>query len=131
MVQHRASGDPVLVADIEKEIVRVQSLSLEDVRSLWQTTFKNGVPKALSRDLLVRMLAWHIQEQAFGGHDRAMLKILASYAKSTPDTPRARRLKAGASSRPPTMTGEYPVHPWTAQPFRRSSQKSKPARSTS
>ena len=41
------------------------------------------------------MLAWHIQEQAFGGHDRATLKILASYAKSVPDTPRARRLKPG------------------------------------
>jgi len=27
------------------------------------------------------MLAWNIQEQAFGGHDRATLKILASYAR--------------------------------------------------
>ncbi len=94
-VQQRTGHNPAPVAHIENEIERIQTLGLDDVRSLWQQTFKKSVPKALSRDLLVRMLAWHIQEQAFGGHDRATLKILASYAKSAPDAQRTRRLKPG------------------------------------
>ena len=94
-VQQRTGAALASVADIENEIERIQTLGLDDVRSLWQQTLKKGVPKALSRDLLVRMLAWHIQEQAFGGHDRATLKILAGYAKSTPDAPRKRHLKPG------------------------------------
>jgi len=93
--QQRPDANPAPVADIEKEIERIQSLGLDDVRSLWQQTFRKSVPKALTRDLLVRMLAWHIQEQAFGGHDRATLKILASYAKGAPDAQRTRRLKPG------------------------------------
>ena len=82
-------------AAIEEGIGRLQQSSLADLRTLWTKTFKKPVPKALTRDLLVRMLAWHIQEQAFGGHDRAILKILASYAKGTPGGPRPRRLKPG------------------------------------
>jgi len=59
--QQRPDANPAPVADIEKEIERIQSLGLDDVRSLWQQTFRKSVPKALTRDLLVRMLAWHIQ----------------------------------------------------------------------
>lgn len=94
-VQERTGASPAPAADIEGEIERIQTLGLDDVRRLWQQTFKKSSPKALSRDLLVRMLAWHIQEQAFGGHDRTTLKILASYAKGAPDAPRKRRLKPG------------------------------------
>jgi hypothetical protein len=94
-IQQRTGANPVPVADIEKEIERIQTLGLVDVKNLWQRIFRKSVPKALSRDLLNRMLAWHIQEQAFGGHDRATLKILASYAKGAPDAPRTRRLKPG------------------------------------
>jgi hypothetical protein len=94
-VQQQTGTNPTSVTDIEYEIERIQTLGLDDVRRRWQQTFKKGVPKALSRDLLVRMLAWHIQEQTFGGHDRATLKILAGYAKSAPDAQRRRRLKPG------------------------------------
>ena len=80
---------------IELEIARIQELSLADLRMFWSQTFNKPAPKALSRDMLVRTLAWHIQEQAFGGHDRAILKILASYAKGVPGGARARRLKPG------------------------------------
>ena len=80
---------------VELEISRIQLLKPDEVRALWRSTFKKDLPKALTRDLLVRTLAWHIQERAFGGHDRATLQLLASFAKGRPDTQKTRRLKPG------------------------------------
>lgn len=80
---------------VEAEILRIQMLKTDAVRSLWRDTFKRDVPKALTRDLLVRTLCWHIQEKALGGHDRATLQIFASYAKGRADAQKVRRLKPG------------------------------------
>jgi hypothetical protein len=83
-------------AVVEVEISRIQTLKPDEVRALWRNTFKKEVPKALTRDLLVRTLCWHIQEKTFGGHSPAILKLLASYAKGRPGAAdRLRRLKPG------------------------------------
>jgi hypothetical protein len=64
---------------------------------VWREAFKKEVPKALTRDLLVRTLCWHIQEKAFGSHSPAIFKLLAGYAKGKPiEADRLRRLKPGA-----------------------------------
>lgn len=82
--------------EIESEIARIQSLNIDQMRSLWTATFNRGAPPALTKDLLARMLAWHIQEQAFGGIDRATLKILEIYVHGRPaESERVSRLKAG------------------------------------
>jgi hypothetical protein len=92
-MQTELSGATVTV---EAEISRIQVLKPDEVRALWRETFKKEVPKALTRDLLVRTLCWHIQEKAFGGHSPAILKLLASYAKGRPsEADRLRRLKPG------------------------------------
>ena len=89
-------SNPAVVAAVEAEIERVQSLGLHAVRDLWRTAFGKDVPKALTRDLLLRMLAWHTQERAFGGHDRATLKVLESYARGRPgEAKKVRYLKPG------------------------------------
>src|SRR5471032_3189336 len=77
----RNTASPDVVATIAAEIECIRSLELGEVRALWRKTFKRDVPKALTRDLLVRMLAWNIQEQAFGGHDRATQIIPRNYAR--------------------------------------------------
>ena len=92
--QQRAAA-PVDAAAVEAEIERIQSLRPEEVRLLWRDTFQRDVPKALTRDLLVRTLCWHIQEKAFGGHSPAMLKLLTGYAKGRPQVDRLARLKPG------------------------------------
>ena len=88
--RQRNAADPAAIAGIESEIQQIQSLSLDEARGQWRGTFKKVVPKALTRDLLLWMLTWHIQEQAFGGHDRATLQLLNSYAKGRPDGRRSR-----------------------------------------
>ena len=91
-MQNGLSG---VITSVEAEISRIQTLKPDAVRAQWCGTFKRHVPKGLTRDLLVRILCWHIQEKAFGGHDRATLQILAGYAKGKPDAQKARRLKPG------------------------------------
>jgi Protein of unknown function (DUF2924) len=83
-------------SSVDAEISRLQTLKPDDVKKLWRETFKQEVPKALTRDLLVRILCWRIQERALGGHGPAILKLLASYTKGKPaESDRLRRLKPG------------------------------------
>jgi hypothetical protein len=91
-----AAPDPDTVVSIESETARILTLKPNEVRALWRDTFKKEIPKAMTRDLLVRILGWHMQERAFGGHSPAMLKLLAGYARGRPgDADRLRRLKPG------------------------------------
>lgn len=74
----RSNANP---ASIRKEIERLQSLDLESLRITWRSKFKRA-GQGLSRDILLRMLIWRIQEQAFGGYDRATEAVLNRYAGS-------------------------------------------------
>ena len=60
---------------VEPEIERLQSLNLDELRDAWRAAFKKEYG-GLSRDLLLRMLVWKVQERAFGGHDKAAKKAL-------------------------------------------------------
>jgi len=67
--------------NIEAEIARIRSLTIEDLRSLWRTTFRSAPPVAFTKDLLGRDIAYCIQEKAYGGLDRATLKLLEGLAR--------------------------------------------------
>jgi DUF2924 family protein len=83
-------------AAIEAEIERVRSLGLDEVRDQYRITFRSAPPRALTKDLIGRMIAWRIQEQAYGGLDRATLKLLGEYARGKAGTvDGTRRLKPG------------------------------------
>src|SRR5437660_10763098 len=86
----RRSIDP---AAIEAEIARIRSLSPDALRRHWRVIFGRTPPAALSKDLLGRMIAWRLQERAFGGLDRESLKFLDGLAREG-GSPR-RQLKAG------------------------------------
>lgn len=81
-----------------QKIERISGLDLAGVRALWRATFRKKVPCALTRDLLVRQLAWYIQEKAFGGYDAATLRLLDAYGRQDADkVVLFRRLKPGTS----------------------------------
>ena len=81
---------------IEAEIERVRSLGLDELRELWRAIFGTTFPPALTKDLLARMIAHRMQEQAFGGLDRATVKLLDEVARGNdPDVIHSRRLKTG------------------------------------
>ena len=49
------------------KIAELEALDRPDLCARWKETFKRPAPKKISRDLLLRALAYHVQEQAEGG----------------------------------------------------------------
>jgi hypothetical protein len=81
---------------IEAEIDLIRSLGLDGLRSRWRMTFGFPPPAALTKDLIARMIAYRLQEEAFGGLDRATVKLLDAYARGDKvRTELMRRLKPG------------------------------------
>jgi len=84
------STDP---AAIEAEITHLRSLARDALRRHWRVIFGRTPPADLSKDLLRRMIAYRLQERAFGGLDRESLRFLHALARHD-GSPR-RRLKPG------------------------------------
>jgi hypothetical protein len=83
-------------AELEAEIEQIRSLPIDAVRALWRQTFKLQPPVALGKDMLGRMIAYHIQEKALGGLSRATLRFLDDFERGKPVIETAhRRLKPG------------------------------------
>jgi hypothetical protein len=80
-------------AALEAEIAHLRSLTLDALRRRWRAMFGRTPPAGLSKDLLGRMIAWRMQEQAFGGLDRESLRFLDGLARHG-GSPR-RQLKPG------------------------------------
>jgi hypothetical protein len=70
-------------AAVEAEIARIPSLARDALRRRWRAAFGRTPPAALSKDLLGRMLAFRLQERAFGGLDRESLRLLDGFARHT------------------------------------------------
>ncbi len=83
--------------DIALEIDRLATLPVAGLRKAWEAEFGKAPPKALWRDLLLRMLAWRLQEKALGGHDKATLRLLDSCAGKGENGQFHERLKPGTA----------------------------------
>src|SRR5829696_5915138 len=82
-------------AAIEAEIDRIRSLGIDALRRRWRPTFGASPPKALTKNIMGRMIAYRIQEDAFGGLDRETAKLLDRLARGEKPSELNRRLKAG------------------------------------
>src|ERR1700674_2673878 len=67
---------PVDRAQIEAEIDQIRSLGLDALRKRWTTAFGTAPPAGLTKDIIARMIAYRIQEQAYGGHKREVARLL-------------------------------------------------------
>jgi hypothetical protein len=87
-------------SDVANRLARFETLDLSAMRQEWRRLYRTEPPR-LSRDLMMRALAYRVQEIAFGGLSKATLRRLASLAAefesdgriATPDQP---RIKPGA-----------------------------------
>jgi Protein of unknown function (DUF2924) len=83
-------------AAIQAEIRRIRSLGLDELRTLWRATLRSSLPPALSKGLVARFLCWRIQEQALGGLDADIAKLLDNLARGNKrGADGSRRLKPG------------------------------------
>jgi hypothetical protein len=88
----RRTVDP---AAIEAEIDHVRSLGIDVLRQRWRSTFGATPPPGLPKDIMSRMIAYRIQEEAFGGLDRKLVKLLERPASGEKPREFDRRLKPG------------------------------------
>jgi hypothetical protein len=91
---------PSDVAAIEAEVEQLRSMPIVELRARWRAKFKSEPPKAFGPDLLRRSIAYRIQEDAYGGLDRATARLLKQlmeqFAKSSGRIVLPRRIKSGA-----------------------------------
>jgi hypothetical protein len=62
-----AVGSPGEGSDIETRIIGLEALTTADLQIEWRRLYRAMPPTRLSRDLLIRGVAYRVQEQAHGG----------------------------------------------------------------
>lgn len=85
---------------LAEAIATLQSLTNDDLRQRWAEIFRSPPPKHISRDLLLRGIAYRIQEKALGGlkpaTKRRLLKLAEQrQAGDRPQGPTAQRVNPG------------------------------------
>ena len=68
------------ITAVERQIAGLANRSTQDLRVAWRQLHRTGPPLGLSRDLMIRALAHQLQEQSYGGVDRALRRRLQSLA---------------------------------------------------
>jgi hypothetical protein len=80
--------------DLDAELVRIASLTTEQLRAEWRTTMGFDPPPSLSRDLIARVLSHRLQEKALGSLSPQLQKTLDASGKG--EQPSQQRIKPGS-----------------------------------
>jgi hypothetical protein len=65
----------VWIQQVNDQVRRLEGLTLAGLRAAWQARY-GPAPRIQSPDMLRRMLAWRIQEEAFGGISRETRQLI-------------------------------------------------------
>jgi hypothetical protein len=86
---------PIDAPALDAEIDRVRSLGIEALRSRWRFVFGAKPPAGLTKDIIGRMIAYRVQEDALGGLDKETTKLLDRLGRGGKSGAKDRRLKPG------------------------------------
>jgi hypothetical protein len=75
--QSAVANVPSDAIDIAAELTRLESLTNFELRREWRRLHGMQPPKSLSRDLILRGITYKIQERAFGGLCKSVLRKLS------------------------------------------------------
>ena len=65
-----------LHTDLEAKLIAIEKLGLPELRAEWRRLYRKPPPHRLSRDLLIRGIAYKIQEAVHGGLSKPTLRRL-------------------------------------------------------
>jgi hypothetical protein len=68
---------------VEAEVAGLLDRSTQELRLVWRQLHRAGPPVGLSRDLLIRALAYDLQERTHGGASAALRRRLQSLAEAS------------------------------------------------
>jgi len=70
--------------DVAAELSRLEGLTNFELRDEWRRLHGTQPPKSLSRDLLLRGITYKIQERAFGGLSKSVIRRLSGAMAEAP-----------------------------------------------
>src|SRR5437763_9159652 len=76
--EHESLG----LVEVEPEIAGLLDRSTDELRLVWRQLHRAGPPVGLSRDLLIRALAYDLQKRTHGGASAALRRRLQSLAEA-------------------------------------------------
>lgn len=68
--------------DVEQAIAQLAELGAWELRNTWRRLYRRAPPMRISRDLLLRGIAYRLQEQAFGRLSKPMQRKLIGIGNS-------------------------------------------------
>lgn len=74
--------------DLAAELARLEAMTTFELRGEWRKLHGMQPPKRLSRDLMLRGIAYNLQERAFGGLSKSVLRMISSAEFGLPGTDR-------------------------------------------
>jgi hypothetical protein len=98
------------MADVGKELASLPKMAKAELLDLWKESFGKRPAKGMRRDLLIRFLAYRIQEQAYGGLKPETHKRLDDLARRFEANP-----NASISDAPQIKPGTRLIRDWRGQ----------------
>lgn len=89
-------------AEVSSALSALKDLTTSELRTAWQRHTRKSPPKGISRDLLLRAVAYGIQERAYGGLSKTTIRRLKAIAKSI-DTSEGKSVMSAAVLKPGTQ----------------------------
>ena len=81
-----SGGSPSDAASLAEHLVALSELTLPELRTEWRRLYRSPPPR-LSRKLMVRAIAYRIQERACGGLAPALSRKLREYGRKDANMP--------------------------------------------
>ena len=77
------AGGQTEESDVEAQVIALEALTTADLRIEWRRLYRATPPTRLSRDLLIRGVAYRVQEQAHGGLSLGIKRRLHSLSEGS------------------------------------------------
>jgi len=97
-------------AEVARLLDRLLTLTSAQLRREWQRLYRAPPPRCLSRDLLLRAIAYKIQDQAYGGLSQTTRRRLQTLARAM-----AQEGKAALGTSPTHKSGTRLVRQWRGE----------------
>lgn len=94
-----AQSEQDLQASVAAQVVALPDRSRNELKEQWHALWSTEPPRNASREFLIRVVAYGIQVQAFGGLDAKTLQLLRKANGANGARPKPRRSRLGKGSK--------------------------------
>lgn len=103
---------------LNDEIAQLRDLDLNGLRTRWRGVFRGSPPEHLPRHLLVGMLAYRMQAQAYGDLESATVRLLKQIGSGGAHVDAVGLTAEHEQRRASTKPGTILVREWNGQTYR-------------